>query len=136
MDTKSKLHHQCGVKVKLNGYVALIVVLAISVMLTVIGVSIALISINQGDMSTVEQKKEAELSFVESCAADALMKLDKYRAIPSIITLPLGTCSVITSRTGFDWVITVSGSQENYTKTIQINASRTTSVDVTSWTEI
>lgn len=136
MGTKSKLYDQCRIKIKLKGYAALILVLVVSVMLTVIGVSIAITSINQGDMSTVEQKKEAALSFVESCAADALIKLNNTNAIPTSIVLPLGTCSVGTTNSGTNWTITISGSQENYTKTIQINASRTTNVDVTSWTEI
>lgn len=136
MGKESKLHHKCRNKIKLSGYAALIMVLAVSVMLVVIGVSVAIISINQGQMSTVEQKKEAELSFVESCAADALMKLDKYRIVPTTISLPLGVCNVTSSRTGFVWTITVTGSQENYTKTIQIQALRTTNVKVLSWNEI
>lgn len=136
MDKKSKLHHQRRIKIKLNGYAALIMVLAVSVMLTVIGVSMAIISINQGNMSTIEQKKESELAFVESCAADVLIKLDKYRTVPTSIILPSGTCGVTVSRTGFNWTITVTGSQENYVKTIQINALRTTSVKVSSWIEM
>lgn len=136
MDKKPRLHHKCRNKIKLNGYAALIMVLSISVMLVVIGVSVAIISINQGQMSTIEQKKEVELAFVESCAAEALMRLNKTGAIPSTIILPLGTCSITSTNTGANWTITATGSQENYTKTIQISATRTTNVDVVSWNEI
>lgn len=136
MGQESKLHHKCRIKIKLNGYAALIMVLSVSVMILVIGVSVAIVSINQGQMSTIEQKKEAALSFVESCTAETLMKLDKYRVVPTTVTLPLGTCTISNSRSGFDWTITVTGAQENYTKTIRVVVKRTTSVDVNSWMEI
>lgn len=136
MGKKSKLHHRCRIKIKLKGYVALIMVITISAMLLVIGLSVAVISINQGQMSTIEQKKEVGLSFVESCAADALMRLSKTNTIPSSFALPLGTCNVGSTKSGTNWTINITGNQENYTKTIQINASRTNKVVVTSWIEI
>lgn len=136
MDKKSKLHYRRRNQIKLKGYVALIMVLMVSVLLLVIGISVALISINQGQMSTVEQKKEAELAFVESCAAEVLLKLDKYRVVPSSVTLPTGTCSVSSSRTGFSWNLTITGSLEGYTKSVQINVLRTTHITINSWVEI
>ena len=136
MDKESKLHHRCRIEIKLRGYAALIIVLMVSVMLLVIGVSVAIISINQGQMSTIEQKKEAELAFVESCAVDALMRLNITNTIPSSFTLPQGTCNVGSTNSGTSWTITVTGNQENYTKTIQINASKTSNITITSWIEI
>lgn len=137
MDFQSNLHNRCRNKIELKkGYVALIAVLAISALLMVIGISVTIISINQGQMSTVEQKKEKALFFVESCGSEALMNLNKNGSVPATIILPTGTCTTTVSNAGSTWTITVTGSQENYKKTIQIVATRGSNVTINSWNEI
>lgn len=120
-----------------RGYVALASVLVIAAVVVTIGISVSLLSISEGQMSLAEKKNEESIDFVEGCVEDALLRLNEDDAIPSQIVLPQGACDVtIDSHIGDNWTFTVSGSQDNHYKSIQVSATRDTVVTVTSWQEV
>lgn len=122
---------------KPNGYVALASVLVIAVIVVIIGNSTSILSINEIQSSLSSKKNEESLDFVEGCVEDALLRLNEDEAIPSSLSLPEGTCSVtINSQSGDDWTFTVTTTLNGHTKSVQVSATRDTTVTITSWKEI
>lgn len=120
-----------------KGYVALSSILVIAAVILTIGISVSLLSISESQLSLAEKKKEETIDFVEACVEDALLELNEDSSVPSTITVPEGSCSVVVnSQLGNDWTFTVSGTQDSHTKDIQVSATRDTTVTITSWKEI
>lgn len=116
---------------------ALASVLVIGSALTVIGLTVVLSAISEAQVGLAEKQKEAALSLAESCVDDSLLRINKNNTLPGSITVPTGTCTVTTnSQVGNNWTFTVTASLNNYTKTIKVSATRTSTVGVTSWLEI
>lgn len=119
------------------GYVALASVLVIASVVLTIGVSVALLSISQAQISLAGKKSDESLDLVEGCVEEALLRLNEDNAIPSQIVLPAGSCSVtIDALSGVDWTFTTSGSLGGHSKSVQLTASREATVVVGSWQEV
>lgn len=114
---------------------ALVSVLIISAVILIITVSAALRSVSEAQVSISNIRKEQEISFLETCIDDALLRLQYDNAIPATITVPLGTCTVTSSSVGTTWTITVTGTQNGYTKSIQAVVVRAAPLTITSWKE-
>ena len=120
-----------------KGYVAITTVLIIGAVILAIGIGVSLNAINGVQQSLGDKIKETTLGSVETCTEDVLYRLRKNNAIPGTITLPAGTCNVtINSHVGNAWTFTVTGTFSGHTKNIQVSATRTSQVTVTSWLEI
>ena len=120
-----------------GGYIALASVLVIASVVIIIGVTTSLASITEGQLSLAEEKKEESIDFTEACVEDALIRLARANNIPAVIPLIEGSCSVtINSQVGDDWIFTVTGSVDNYTKKIQVDATRGTTITLNSWQEV
>lgn len=120
-----------------KGYIAITSILIILAVVLTIGTTVSLISINNIQASLTDQKGEEALAIVEGCAEDALLRLNNNNSIPVTITLPEGNCNITNiSNVGNDWTFTVSTTILNYSKSLQISATRTNTVQVTSWMEI
>jgi hypothetical protein len=120
-----------------NGYVALTTVLVIAVIVVTIGLSTSLLSINEAQTSLSGKRNEESVDFVDGCIEDALMRLNKENVIPTQIPLPEGTCDVtINAQSGSDWTFTTTGTIDHYTKKIQVQATRTTTVSINAWEEV
>jgi uncharacterized protein (UPF0333 family) len=120
-----------------RGYVAMSTVLVIGVILLSTGMAVILNSINESQSSTSDSQKEKVIGFVESCAQDALLRLNNNNALPGSIVLPDGSCTVtINSQIGNDWDFSVSGSLSGYQKVIRVSTTRTTTIVINSWIEI
>lgn len=120
-----------------KGYIAISSVLVIMAVVLIVGTSVSLLSINEIQLSLSNKKSDEALDLVEGCTEDALLRLSEDNLIPATITIPDGVCSVtINSQTGNDWTFTVTGSFNNYTKSIQVDANRQSNVEVSGWTEL
>jgi hypothetical protein len=120
-----------------QGYVAIVTVLVIGAVMLSVGMAVVLNSINGGQGSLAEIKKETSLGLTESCAEEALLRINNDGALPASIILPEGTCTVtINLHSGSDWDVTVAGTLDGYTKNIRVTATRGTMVTLNSWKEI
>jgi len=120
-----------------NGYAAIVTVMVVGAVLVLTGVGVVLNSINEVQSSFGEGQREVTLALVDACAQESLLEINKNNALPGTITLPQGSCTVtINSQVGNSWDFTVSGTFGFYNKSVQITATRTTSVVVNSWQEI
>jgi len=114
-----------------------VTVLVIGAVMLSVGMAVVMNSINTGQGSLGEIKKESGIGFVESCVEDALMRINTENVLLGTITLPEGTCTVtINSQVGSAWDFTVSGTLDGYSKNIRVTATRGTNITVNSWTEI
>lgn len=120
-----------------RGYIALASVLVIATVVLAIGISVTLLSISEAQLSLAGKKGQESIDFVEGCAEEALLQLNETNSIPATIALPEGSCSVtIDSHSGNDWTFTISGSIDQFTKSIQLVANRGSTVMITSWREV
>jgi len=121
----------------MRGYIALTTVLIISFIILSVGLASSLLSVGQLQNSLSGKKYEQTINLLESCVEDSLIRLNKSMSIPSLISIPGGTCSVtIDSQTGNTWIFTVSTNFDGYSKSIQIEAIRDTKVSVVKWNEL
>lgn len=125
-------------KEKSKGYIAIITVLIILIVMSAIVTTVSLSSIGELQSSWSQTKGEDALSFVESCAEDALLKAkasDSYNG--GNITRPEGVCSVtITSKVGSTWTMVVTTTASDYKRTIEVIFNRGSFLTITSWQEI
>jgi hypothetical protein len=120
-----------------SGFAALASVLIIGAVVTLIGVTVALTSISEGQSSLAGVKGANALSLVKGCGEAALLQINPTDTLPSSIVIPAGTCSVTTnSHVGNTWDFTVRASFDTYTKATNIVAVRGTTIDVTRWQEL
>ena len=120
-----------------KGYIALSSVLVIMAVVLIIGSSVSLLSIDDIQSALSSKKSEESLHLIEGCVEDALLSLNENNTIPVSITIPEGPCSVtINSQIGNNWTFTVAGTINNYKKSVQVSAIRSSTVDVTSWIEL
>lgn len=120
-----------------TGFIAISSVLVIMVIVLVIGTTVSLLSVQGIQLSLSSKKSDEALSLVEGCVADALLRLNEQNQLPASVSLPEGSCIVtLNEQAGVTWDFTVSGSFNNYTKRIQITATRQSTVEVTGWNEI
>lgn len=121
----------------MKGYVAITSVLVVSVLIITIGISVSLLSISDIQTALAERKKEEALNYTESCIEEALLRLNETNDVPSSLTIPGGTCVIgPTPLSGDTWHIIVQGTKDSYTKKIQVDAHRGSTVDVTMWEEV
>lgn len=117
-----------------HGFIAISSVLTVAAIVLTLGVSVALITINHLQSSFAYYQSKQAQTLAEGCAELALLELNETGTISNTITLPEGTCSVtIDSQVGKITTFTVSITQNSYTKSIEVEADRTSIVEVTSW---
>ena len=121
-----------------NGYAALITVLILAVIMVMIGITVVLTSVSEGQMSLSGFYKQSTLNIINSCVEDTLMYFNRNTAWPTSITLPTGNCQLnINSHSGPNWTVTIGTTgPNNYQKSIQINLTEGAYLNVTKWEEI
>jgi len=129
-----KLNQKSEVKKQKRGFIALSSMLVILVVIVVIGTSVSLLSVSNIQLSLSHAQSIESLVLVESCVEEALLQLNETDNIPTTITLPEITCSVtINSHSGIDWDFTVSGQSNTHEATINITATRGSTIEITNW---
>lgn len=123
----------------MRGYIALSMVLIIAAVVIGVAVTVSLLAIGEAQSGLTQFKGEDAWSFVDGCAEDALQKIhDNPNYGGGTISRPEGVCNVIVSKAGSDYDITVTTDESNpkYERTAQIQATRGSTITVTSWKEI
>lgn len=121
-----------------SGFIAITSVLIISAVVLAITINVSLLSIGQGQAGLALSKGEDTISFVDGCAEDALLKFRANSAYAGpTITRPEGTCTVNVSAPVLGvYTLTISTSNTLYKRTIEVKATRGSSLTITSWKEI
>lgn len=119
-----------------KGFVAISTVLVISAIILIIGLSIAIYSVNYIQTSLAFKKSEETLGNLEGCVEEVLLTLNEQNNIPITVNLPQGVCNVtIQSHTGSNWVFTTDMTVNGYKKSIRVTTNRSTVISVTEWNE-
>lgn len=123
-----------------NGYVAISIILLLSVVLLGIIMTVTGLGIGEGQLSLARSKGENTLFFVEGCMEDALLKLradGNYGIGGSVIARPEGTCTITTVSNGNNnYTLTATTTDPSYVRKIQVIVNRDYSITLTSWQEI
>ncbi|MEI6690574.1 MAG: hypothetical protein WCL07_02375 [bacterium] len=120
-----------------KGFAAIITLLVVLVIMVLIGMSVTLSSIGNAQMGLGYTKSENNLKLAETCIEDVLFKWNQTNILILSSTNPLGTCTITQDNLiGNQITFTVTSTSNNYTRNIQIVATRTTNVSVVSWKQI
>lgn len=121
-----------------QGYVAIAVVLLLSVIILGVMVTVAQLGIGEEQSSLALSKGEDSLHFVEGCMEDALLKLRASSGYTGgSITRPEGTCTVTISNVGTIYTVTATTTATNYRRTVRAVVNRgVTAITITSWNEL
>jgi hypothetical protein len=120
-----------------KGFVAISSVLVIAAVVITIGVTVSLSSISEAQRALAAKRNEATLDRVEACIEHSLYSLNTTADIPTGITFPEYSCSVtINSHVGTVWTFTVTISLDNHSKSVQVTATRNTTIGTITWKEI
>ena len=120
-----------------NGFIAISTILVIFAVVTTIGISVSLISVSNLQSSFSHFQGSQSQFSVESCVNYALLEINSTNSIGTTVTTPDGDCDItVNSNVGNDWDIDVAGTFNNYSKTINITATRTDTTVLNSWQEI
>lgn len=120
-----------------SGFIALSMILIITAVVIGIATSVTFLSIGEAQSGLTQQKGEDTWNFVDGCAEDALEKIHNNASYAGgTITRPEGTCSITINAGNPNWDITVTTTATTYKRTVQIKATRGTTITITSWQEI
>lgn len=123
----------------MKGFVAISTVLILSLVVVSIAATVSLLSIGEAQSGLSLFKGEDNLSFVEGCVEDVMLKIRSNSGYSGTsIIRPEGTCS-ITYVTGgpVNWDVKVTSSTNTYQRTIEAVFTRNaTGITLTSWKEI
>lgn len=124
------------INMKSKGYIALTMILVIVSVVIALATTIALLSIGEGQASLAQQEGEESWNFIDGCAEDALLKIhDSSSYAGGTITRPEGSCSVTVISGNPNWNIKVTTTSTTYKRTVQILATRGSTITITSWLE-
>ena len=102
-----------------------------------IGIATSLTSVNELNASFAAKKGDGALFLVESCVEDALLSLNEKGILPAEVSLPQGVCSLILdSQSGQNFVFTAQGSFSGHSQSIQVSATRNSSVVIDRWIDV
>lgn len=121
-----------------KGFVAITTVLILSAVVVAIAATVTLLSIGEAQSSLSLYKGENNLSFVESCVEDYLLKIRADSAFGGGNITHLGETCTINIKTGNPgWDIVVSSLDSSYQRQIEVVFTRNpTGIILTSWKEI
>ena len=120
-----------------KGYIALTMILVIVAVVIALSTTVTLLAIGEGQSALAQQKGEDNLNLVDGCSEDALQKIhDSSSYAGGSITRPEGTCSVTVNTGNPNWNITVTTTSTTYKRSVQIVATRGSTITITSWLEI
>lgn len=126
-----------------RGFVAITTVLILSAVVVAIATTVTLLSIGEAQSSLSLYKGEDNLSFVEGCVEDVMLKIradSSYNANGATITRPEGTCLIsVNGGLGgpINWDLTVTSQNTSYQRQIRVIFTRNpTGITLTSWKEI
>ncbi len=113
-----------------EGYVALITAIIVTAVMGIIGLSLSLASVTEGQVVISDNKSFVYDQVVESCVNDVLVRHYLKKDISDTIVLPIGTCDVTTTVTNPDanttvTVYAVSYDNEGYSKTLEATVIQT-----------
>lgn len=114
-----------------NGYIAISSVIVILAVFLIIGTSLSLLAISGAQLALTNHQQQTALNLANACIEDELMTLNKFNTVSASAVLPEGSCqAVVNSQTGNYWTFTVLATVSGYTKQVQVQASRSGTIDV------
>ena len=97
----------------------------------------AMLSISEMQMSLVSRSSTNSFNLTESCVEEMLLKSSRDAGYSGgAITLPQGTCSVNMSKNGDNWSAIVSGTFNNFARSLRVDFVRDSTITITNWKEI
>lgn len=128
---------QLGDKLKnKKGFTVLTLVIILSSILLIISLSIGLNSIAENQISLYSSKNTQILINSEGCAQEALIRLSRNNLyLGETLTLNETTCIITVSPPAQNRTISISASNGNYNKDLQIDVT-IAPITITSWRQI
>ncbi len=121
-----------------QGYVAISIILILTVVISGVMITVAQLGVGEGQVSLAITKGEGALVFIEGCMEDALLKLRNSASYAGgTISRPEGICTITVSQAGSNYTVTTTTTATDYRRTVQAVVNRGGSyLTISSWKEI
>ena len=119
-----------------SGFLAMSTVLIVSAIVMAIAVSVSLIGIGEGKTGLLHNQGSTALFLAEGCMEDALLNLRASSSYTGgTITRPDGSCTVTVTGSG-TYTLTATATSALSTRLLQVVATRSGKVAISSWKEL
>lgn len=121
-----------------QGYIAVTLVLLVSVVVLAIAATSSLVGIGEGQASFALTLGDDTLGFVEGCAEDGLLKVRASSSYAGgTITRPEGSCTITISGSSNPRTLRATTQNTKYKRTVDVQYNRTArGVTLVNWKEV
>lgn len=120
----------------MKGLSTIITVVILGAVMILIGTTMTLTSISEGQATIMETKAKYNQILLDTCAEESLITINKNNTLPSTIITNLGTCSVtINSQVGSSWDFNLITSDEMSPLELNIVLNRGSIITISNWND-
>jgi len=117
-----------------KGMAAIITVIILGAVMVLIGTTMTLTSISEGQSTVAETKIKKNQALLDACAEESLININKKNNLPSTIITTLGSCDItINSQVGTNWDFTLMTISEMSPLETNIVLDRGSTIGISSW---
>lgn len=117
-----------------KGIAAIITVIILGAVMVLIGTTMTLTSISEGQATVTETKFKKNQTLLDACTEESLITINKDNTLPSTITTTLGSCNIIVnSQVGTSWDFTLETSDTIPPLKTNIILNRESTINISSW---
>ena len=119
-----------------KGMAAIITVVILGAVMVLIGTTMTLTSISEGQATVSETKIKKNQTLLDACAEESLITINKNNTLPSTITTTLGLCDVtINFQVGTSWNFNLGTSGEMSSLESNIILNRGSTIAISRWSD-
>lgn len=120
-----------------RGAAVLITVLVTTVVIMIIGLSLALNSVAENEILLYQSKANRVFDNIDGCAEESLLRLKRKPLYTGeTLTIDQTSCNIVVSGSGDTRTIVITATNTNYTKILQLDVTLNPSFAVTGRQEI
>lgn len=120
----------------MKGMAEIITVIILGAVMVLIGTTMTLTSISEGQTTVAETKVKKNQVLLDACAEESLITINKDNTLPSTIITTMGPCSVtINSQVGTSWNFNLGTSGEISSLELNIVLNRGATIAISNWND-
>jgi len=117
-----------------KGIAAIITVIILGAVLVLIGTTMTLTSISEGQTIITETQAKKNQALLDACAENALININKNNNISSTVVTDLGSCNItVNSKVGNSWDFTLETNDTISPLKTNIILNRESTINISSW---
>lgn len=119
-----------------KGMAAIITVIILGAVMVIIGTTMTLTSISEGQATVSETKVKKNQAILDACSEESLININENNTLPSTITTTLGSCNItVNSHIGTSWDFTLGTNGTMSSLKTNITLNRGSIIGISNWSD-